>query len=108
MSHEVYYKQDIINALSAAGQASNAALEAVGGDDPFTAGYEAGYRAALVTVALAFGLVAPDTSDHAITKETLEQAIVRMNKNKETAIVLFPDNLAEKLAPHLRAVLEWG
>lgn len=57
MGLEVYYPGDILNALQAAEQAVNATVEATGGrDDPFAAGYLAGYRAALVTVALAFGL----------------------------------------------------
>ena len=59
MALDVWYKSDIQNALSAAEQASGAALTAAGnGNDPFVAGYRAGYRAALATVALAFGLAA--------------------------------------------------
>lgn len=58
MALDVWYKADVQNALSAAEQASGAALRAAGKeDDPYLAGYQAGYRAALVTVALAFGLV---------------------------------------------------
>ena len=58
MALDVWYKSDIQNVLSAAEQACRAALGAAGDDDdPFVAGYEAGYRSALVTVALAFGLV---------------------------------------------------
>jgi hypothetical protein len=58
MALDVWYKADIENALSAAEQACGAALEAAAnGDDPFVAGYQAGYRSALVTVGLAFGLV---------------------------------------------------
>ncbi len=61
MGLNVYYPQDIRNALLAAEQAVNATADAVGQqDDPFTAGFLAGYRAALTTVALAFGLVRPD------------------------------------------------
>lgn len=67
MGLEVYYPQDIRNALLAAEQASNAAMMALGGEDAadpaqlaFTRGYGAGYRAALVTIALAFGLIRPD------------------------------------------------
>jgi hypothetical protein len=60
MGLNVYYPQDIRNALLAAEQAVNATADAAGDqDDPFTAGFLAGYRAALATVALAFGLVRP-------------------------------------------------
>ena len=62
MGLEVYYPQDIRNVLLAAEQASNAALMATGtDDDKFTLGYQAGHRAALATIALAFGLVGPDS-----------------------------------------------
>jgi len=55
----VYYPNDVRNALLAAEQAVNATTDAAGDqDDPFTAGFLAGYRAALTTVALAFGLPA--------------------------------------------------
>jgi len=54
----VYYPSDVRNALLAAEQAVNAASDAAGDqDDPFTAGFLTGYRAALTTLALAFGLV---------------------------------------------------
>ena len=63
MALDVWYQSDIQNALSAAEHAGGAALGAASNDrDPFVAGYEAGYRSALVTVALAFGLV-PTTLD---------------------------------------------
>ena len=56
---EVYYAADIRNALLAAEQAVGATAEATGNrDDPFTAGFLTGYRAALTTLALAFGLAA--------------------------------------------------
>ena len=76
MSLEVYYPQDILNALLAAEQAAGATAEATGGspvpsgpgpvrpgqgtgrcEDTFTAGFLTGYRAALIAIALAFGLV---------------------------------------------------
>lgn len=70
MGLEVYYPQDIRNALLAAEQSNNAAMMALGGEDAadsaqsaFTQGYGAGYRAALVTIALAFGLIRPDGFD---------------------------------------------
>lgn len=57
MSLNVYYPTDIRNALLAAEQAVNATTDAAGAhDDPFTAGFLTGYRAALTTIALAFGL----------------------------------------------------
>lgn len=52
-----YYSKDIRNALLAAEQANRGALLAAGDDKEFTQGYREGYRAALTTIALAFGLV---------------------------------------------------
>ena len=61
MGLEVFYPQDIRNALLAAEQASTVALlTADGGKSEFARGYQKGYRTALTTIALAFGLVRPD------------------------------------------------
>ena len=61
MGLEVYYPQDIRNALVAAEQASNATMTAASReDDNFTQGFQSGYRAALTTIALAFGLLQSD------------------------------------------------
>jgi len=57
MGLNVYYPQDVRNALLAAEQSTTAALAAGGGDDAYTHGYREGYRAALTTIALAFGLL---------------------------------------------------
>ena len=58
MALEVYYPIDIHNALLAAKQAVNATAAASGGqEETFAQGYLVGYRAALTTLALAFGLV---------------------------------------------------
>jgi hypothetical protein len=55
---DVWFKLDIQNALRAAEQASGAALRVAGDEqDPYVAGFQAGYRAALATIALAFGLM---------------------------------------------------
>lgn len=55
---QVYFEEDIKNSLVAAEHSLNATKEATGKEaDPFAEGYMVGYRAALVTVALAFGLV---------------------------------------------------
>lgn len=61
MALEVWYKSDIQNALRAAELANAAALNAADREgDPYVTGYQAGYRSALTTLALAFGLpVAP-------------------------------------------------
>lgn len=61
MALSVFYPADITRALLAAKQASAAALLATGGDGPYTQGYQAGHRAALTTIALAFGLLQPDS-----------------------------------------------
>jgi hypothetical protein len=61
MALEVYYPQDIRNALLAAGHASGMALQVVGKEDnEFARGYQKGYQAALTTIALFFGLIQPD------------------------------------------------
>ena len=57
MGLEVYYPTDIRNALLAAEQAVTATATATRDeDDPFATGFLTGYRAALTTMALAFGL----------------------------------------------------
>lgn len=59
MGLEVYYPADIRNALLAAEQAVSETAHATSSlDDPVAASFLAGYRAALTTFALAFGLVA--------------------------------------------------
>ena len=60
MSLKVWYPQDIRNAILAAEQASRAALLAGNPDDQFARGYREGHKAALATIAVAFGLVQPD------------------------------------------------
>ena len=58
MSLEVYYPQDIHNALLAAEQATASALQAsCEVDARYSQGYDDGYHAALMTLALAFGLI---------------------------------------------------
>ena len=56
MSLEVWYKSDITNALRAAEHAKTASMAACANDE-FSAGYNAGYLAALAVIALAFGFV---------------------------------------------------
>lgn len=54
---QVFYPSDIRNALLAAEQASGSALVATRAEgDEFARGYRSGYRSALATIALAFGL----------------------------------------------------
>jgi len=57
MALNVYYPQDILNALQAAEHAAGAAINACGQDGDFLDGYLAGYRAALVAISFAFGLM---------------------------------------------------
>ena len=58
MSLEVYYPADIRNALLAAEQATTSALQgSCEIDTSYTRGYRDGHRAALVTLALALGLL---------------------------------------------------
>lgn len=72
MGLDIFFSEDIRNALQAADEASSSTARvcaAVGGDQVTLRAYLEGYRAALTTVALAFGL-SPDI----ITgqRETLE------------------------------------
>ena len=65
MSADVWFKRDIANALSATYQAARATTYAVGSSDTArTAVFHAGYRSAISTMALFFGispaLVLPD------------------------------------------------
>jgi len=67
MSADVWLKRDIANALTAAYQAARETSCGIGGADPVrAASFHAGYRSALSTVALFFGiapgLVIPDHS----------------------------------------------
>ena len=55
MALDVYFKQDILNALRAAEHPVRKLTE--GEQDDYHAGYAEGYYAALATLALAFGLV---------------------------------------------------
>ena len=59
MSLEVFYLKDIRNALLSAEHASAATQHAVFRDDPLAKAYQDDYRAALTTLALAFGLLQP-------------------------------------------------
>lgn len=59
----VYYPENISNAIRAAEHSANDTAKALGNvDDPFTAAYLAGHQAALLALALAFGLVSGDNS----------------------------------------------
>lgn len=56
---DIWFREDILHALQAADQASAttaAAMESVVGDPRYLCAYREGYRAALVTVAMAFGI----------------------------------------------------
>ena len=57
MSAEIYLKKDIANALLASVQAARETASALGcSDRSRLAAYEAGYKAAISTVALFFGI----------------------------------------------------
>lgn len=58
MALEVYYPADIRNALLAALEAINALFVFMGMSER-AGGFMTGYKAALVTIALAFGLIEP-------------------------------------------------
>ncbi len=59
MSLDIWFREDVQNALMAADEASAttaAALRAVTSDPQYLRAYRQGYRAALATIAVAFGL----------------------------------------------------
>ena len=61
MGLEVFYPEDIRNALLAAEQTANATAQVLGQDNnPFADCFLAGHQAALTAIALAFGLVSGD------------------------------------------------
>ena len=60
MALDAYSSKDIGNVLLAARHASSTTLRVTNGEnEPFARGYQAGYQAALITIALAFGLIQP-------------------------------------------------
>lgn len=71
MSLEVYYPQDILNALKAAAQSNGQALQAISGQSEFAEGYEMGYRAALNTWPLHKGILGrvARTGESALVKD---------------------------------------
>jgi len=83
MGLEVYYPEDIRNALLAAEQASGTALQVVGGEgNELARGYREGYQAALTTIAIAFGLVQPygRIENHGL-EATFLSATIGLNPN---------------------------
>jgi|WetSurMetagenome_2_1015567.scaffolds.fasta_scaffold423439_2 hypothetical protein len=76
MSADVWLKRDIANALVAAYQAARETSIGIGGGDPArVASFHAGYRSALTTVALFFG-IAPG----AVIPPPDESRLLRGNK----------------------------
>ena len=85
MALEVFYPQDILNALLAAEQATASALQAsCEVDARYSQGYGDGYRAALTTLALAFGLV--QSSNFGVENEATH--LLHGAKTTETAEVV--------------------
>lgn len=78
MSSDVWFRRDIGNALLAAYQGAQETTYAIGGGDQVrTAAYHAGYRSAISTLALFFGispaLVLPEgTASHMIERGCTE------------------------------------
>jgi len=58
MGLDIWCREDIFRALKAAEQATAATTAAMSGEvlEPYAAGYRDGYKAALTTVAAAFGI----------------------------------------------------
>jgi hypothetical protein len=75
MALDIYFRDDIANALMAADEASAstaAALHNVTSDPQYLRAYRQGYRAALATVACAFGLGQASSNLRRVPDETLE------------------------------------
>jgi hypothetical protein len=75
MALDIYFSEDIRNALLAADEASTStarACAAVDGDQVTLRAYMEGYRAALSTVALAFGLMPSVIVAQGATIKTIE------------------------------------
>ena len=82
MGLDIWFREDILNALKAAEQASAttaAAMENVAGDPRYLRAYREGYRAALVTVATAFGIAGAEDLKKTIAVPVLR----RRQKNLE-------------------------
>ena len=59
MGLDIWFREDITNALKAAEQASSttaAAIESVVSDPSYLRAYRQGYKAALITIAMSFGI----------------------------------------------------
>lgn len=91
MGLDVYFPADIRNALLAAEQAVGAMADAAGGKgDPFTAGFLAGYRAALTTLALAFGLASGGSQGQVEGLAAHPESSLAERKTPLLAASLFP------------------
>ena len=80
MSLDIYFKDDVASALLAADRASGstaAALRGVTGDVDYLRAYRQGYRAALATIAVAFGLTAQATDLQRYVPDEIEDEFVR-------------------------------
>lgn len=85
MGLDVYCREDIANALLAAEEASGstaAALMDVAGDPVRLRAYREGYRAALATVALAFGLVSKERKEQKKPKANSDTVLIDYLKNE--------------------------
>jgi len=56
MGLNIWFKEDIANALLAAEEACRTTVSALGASSDYTRGYEEGFMAAIATLATAFGV----------------------------------------------------
>ena len=81
MALEVFFREDIRNALLAAQHTTTATLRAtVARDSEFAQGFEAGFQAALESVAIGFGLVQLPQCHERLT---MRSALARLGHDQE-------------------------
>ncbi len=82
MGLEMWFQEDIENAILAAEEASASTASQFGGNPERVAAFREGYRAALVTIALAFGIRPPERSSLAHHRRTIEGTFNRTPLSK--------------------------
>lgn len=85
MSLDIWFREDILHALQAADQASAttaAAMGDVAGDPRYLQAYREGYRAALVTVAMAFGIEPAEEKSLCAAAEAESEALPEPRADK--------------------------
>lgn len=80
MGLDIWFREDVARALLAAEQASAAmaaAMESIAGDPRYLRAYREGYKAALGTVATAFGLIGDKNIGAAVSAAPVRDGVTR-------------------------------